>query len=353
MFSKCIVALYLSYALCAAASGQPASKTADDEFTDLQVASRPLPVRPPAANGRKTVQENKEDQERQASVYVLAASKAKDFYTKFPAHARAAEAKKIECTSLLRAVQSGVTTEEPRAIRMGHEFRADKRNPSADRLEVATLMAQMDAGKKGLRDRKAMAEEHERQAMNLLGEFSNEPGIYDYFLGAARIAEPDRARALLQRVLLSPATTAQKTQAQTMVDRLNMPGSSPAFEWQDDKGVSRRISDYKGKIVVFYVWSELHPGVAASAQVVASHIKGPVELIAVNIDNDVTKAKDGGRRNATAQSNYYDSRGHESPLALQLKIDRVPGVHVVDSKGVYIGRGTPSELASLLTLAAK
>lgn len=330
-----------------------ARPTPEQDFSDLKMMTRPLPVTPAVVGRQKTTQEFKQEQQMQSSAFVAAAAKANDFYTKNPNHANAGDAKQIEAVSLLRAVQTGAVTEEPKALRLAGAYRADKAQPSANRYAVATLMVQMDVQKKKIKDLPSLMAEHERQAVNLLGEFPNEPGVYDTFLGIARNSDPVRARSVAQRVLLMPAPAAAKEQARAVIDRLDMPGSAPALEWVDESGASRRIGDYKGKIVVFYLWATWSPDSVAALSTVAAAIKPGVELISVNVDSDLTKGKDAKKKTVLPGGSYSDDRGLQSPLPLQLKADQVPAVHVINAKGVYVGTGLPTALSALLQQAAK
>jgi hypothetical protein len=218
---------------------------------------------------------------------------------------------------------------------------------------VATLMTQLEVGKKKIKDRGPLMEEHERQALGLLGEFPNEPGVFEYFIGIARNSDAAKARALVQRVLLMPASAAQKEQARAIQARLDLPGSSPALEWADDRAVARRASDYRGKILVFFVWASWAGESERGAASIAPAIKAGVELVSVNVDTDIQKGQNARRRLTLPGTDYFDERGLQAPLPLQLKADKVPAVHVVDSNGVYVGRGTPAELAGLLQKAGK
>ena len=343
----------LAIALAGPMWAQPIAKTAADEWMEVRFMATPLPIPPPASGKHKTEKEAKEDQQRQSAAFATASARAKEFYTKHPNDANANEARKIEAVTLMQAVQLGLTAEEPRAQRLAAEFRSDLKQSSAHRYEVASLMTQSEVWKKKIKDRDALMAEHERHAFVLLGEFPGEPAIYERFLGIAHNSNSAKAREMAEHVLMMPAPTHLKEQALAVLDRLNLPGTSPGLEWQDENGVSRKISDYKGKIVIFYVWATWIPEAENAHALVASAVSAGIELVCVNVDTDVTQGQQARKKTTLPGGNYYDERGLKSPLALQLKANQVPGVHVIDAKGVYVGRGLPSDLPKLLQQAGK
>ena len=105
--------------------------------------------------------------------------------------------------------------------------------------------------------------------------------------------------------------------------------------------------------MVIYVWATWSAAGEIGDRVVAPAIGPGVELVSVNVDTDLKRGKDSKSKKSLPGSNYFDDRGPQSPLALQLKVDKVPAVHVVDAKGIYVGRGTPEGLTKLLQQAAK
>lgn len=333
--------------------GQETKLTSDQAFAEVEFLARPINPRPVPAGGTKSRAEFVEDQQRQSAGFLYASEKAREFHTKNPTHEKAAEAKHIEAVSLLRAVQTGSVTQEPKALRLGHEFRADSTNASAARFQVASTMTQIKVSKKQIRDRDALMAEYEQSAFDLYGEFPNEPQVFEMMLGVARNSKPEKARALVERIHRMPAPAEVKAQAADIVARLDMPGKSLPLEWQDENGDSRTLAEYKGRPVVFYVWGTGATGSESALAEFAKSGRSDVEIVSVNIDRNVEQAKTAKRDGLQGKSSYFDERGLDGPLAKQLKVARVPAVHVVDASGVYIGVGAPSELESLLAQAKR
>ncbi len=326
---------------------------ADIEFFAVQAAA--IPVETPDLAAGKTLSRDEFNRARklQSAGFLAAAARAKDFYTKYPAHEKAGAARAIEAISTLRAVQTGAVELEPAALRLAQDFRADGKNPSADRYHVATTVAQIEISKKGLKGADLLAE-YEQRAKDLYGEFPDEPAVYDMFLGVARNADAVQARRVAQQVLTMPAPDSAKEEARAVIDRQDMPGKLLTLDWQDENGKLKRMADYRGKVVVFYLWSTWSSASISGVEKLAAGLKSDVTLVSVNVDTDQEKGK--GAKGTVPSSNgnsYFDARGLAGPLPKQLRATKVPAVFVIDANGVFVGTGSPSDLPGLLAKAGK
>jgi hypothetical protein len=349
-YSAAVVAGLLAVSV---ATAQPVSTgSAQQDFETLKVAARPLEFGPAPAGATRTADDFAKQQKLQSAGFVAAAKQANAFYTKYPNDPNAGQARKIEAISLLRAVNTGTAEVEPQAVRLANAFRADKSNSSADRYEVAMNVLQHDVVRKNIVDKKALLQEYHDRAMDLYGEFPNEPALFSLLIGVAQNADPELARSTAKQILLIPAPDAIKQQAQAVIDRLDMPGKNVAFEWQDENGKSYQMSDFKGRIVVFYVWATWTPATSAANAAVSAALKPGVQLVSVNVDTDPAKGKTANAAAKLGGINYYDNRGLQGPLTMQLKAIQVPSVYVVDANGVFVGAGTAFDLPHLLANAA-
>lgn len=293
------------------------------------------------------------EKRQQTAAFVLAADKAKDFYEKYPGHVNAVDARKVEVDSLFKAVRAGATEHEPRALRLSREIRSDTKIPSRDRFQVAMMVREVAIRQQNLGEaRDEILAQYEKAAMDLYGEFPEEPAVFDLLIGVARNANADKSRALASQVLLMPAPPVAKEQARGIIARLDMPGKPLVAEWEDATGKPHQIQDFKGKIVVFYVWASWAPSPEAD-QKIKTMLPPAATLVSVNLDSDVTKGQAAKTKSGLGGISYFDQRGLDAPLARQLRADKVPGIYVVDAKGVFVGGGSPDQLAALLEAAAK
>jgi hypothetical protein len=282
---------------------------------------------------------------------VLAADNAKVFYERYPEHQKVAEARKIEIDSLLKAVRAGATEHEPRALRLARGFRADQAISSRDRFQIAMMVREVAIRRQNLGEAKdEILAQYEKAALDLYGEFPDEPGVYDLLLGVARNGSAAKTRALAGQLLLMPSPPAIKEQARSLVARLDMVGKPLVAEWEDAEGRSHRIQDYRGSVVVFYVWASWAPSPEAHQRVKAS-VPGGAMLVSVNLDPDAASGLAAKAKAGIGGIAYTDNRGVDAPLVRQLRADKVPGVYVVDRVGRFVGGGAPDELPALLALA--
>lgn len=348
-----LTAIALSVAAFSAATAvaQPAS-TAKDELEALKIAARPLEFAPPANGAAKPADSFAQEQKMQSAGFVNAAKLAREFYAKHPDDANASQARKIEVVSLLRAVNTGTVEVEPQALRLADAYRADKSNASRDRYEVALSVIEHDVMRKKIGDRATLTKEYHDRAMDLYGEFPNEPQLFALLLGVAQNAEPTLARSTASELLRMPAPSAVKQQAQVVIDRLDLPGKKVAFEWQDEAGKPHSSAEFSGSPVVFFVWASWTPATADAVKALQSAIKSGVQLVSVNVDTDLVAGKAAYAKNAIGGVAYFDNRGLQGPLPAQLKASQVPSVYVVDAKGVFVGAGHATDLPGLLATAA-
>lgn len=345
--TTCLVALTMTSVITAAQAPAPApAVTADDEFALLEVASRPVAV------GKVTnPSEFARAQKAQSVGFLNAAEKARAFYQKYPAHAKSSEAKKIEAIAMIRAVNTGASSSEPKMRRLVSEFRNDNKHASKDRFDVAIASVQSDVMRKPHANRAEETKEFYNRALDLYGEFPSEAAVYEIFVGVARNADPELARTAARQLLSMPAPDQAKKEAQAVIDRLDMPGRPIDLEWQDQSGKSYRIADFKGKIVVFYVWASW---AAESLEAdVAKALGAGMQLVTVNVDDETKNLKQSKAFDGLNPINNVEGKGLDSALAQQLRVLKVPAVHVVDARGFYVGAGTPAQLASLLAKAGK
>ena len=344
---KIAAALALSSGCAFPAMAQEAA--ADADFRALQALSRPRSSSATHAPGSQP----HIDRKQQIALLVHAAGKAKEFYDQHPTHPKAGEARKIEASSLLRAARDGAVEHEEKALRLARDFRWDKKNSSRDRFEIAAFMREFEVQKQNFGEsREDALAAYEKAARDLYGEFPDEPALYDLFLGVARNAEPVHARRVANQVLLMPAPATAKDEARTILGRLDMVGKPFEAEWVDEAGVSHRIQDKKGRLVVFYLWA-MWAGAADPGDKVKALVPGHATVVSVNVDQDVARAKESRAKLGIPGIAYYDERGMNSPLARQLRATKVPGFYVVNARGEFVGGGGPEQLVALLNRAGQ
>ena len=120
-------------------SGGSQKKDSDDTpdacWASLQAATKPTPGN--SASAAKGSNEQKTQIVQAADKSREAAANAKDFYTKYPTHANAEEARKIEAISELHGVKDGDDIQKTKALSVAKAFRDDRSHSVNARTEVA------------------------------------------------------------------------------------------------------------------------------------------------------------------------------------------------------------------------
>ncbi|HEX2852806.1 MAG TPA: hypothetical protein VHO24_06175 [Opitutaceae bacterium] len=295
---------------------------------------------------------SKAEREAKAKALVEVANQARGFYAAFPSHSKASAAKKLEVTSLLDAVDLGAVSEEARATQLGTAYRNDHSHSETDRFHVARQMMELEVEKKKLRA-EARMDEIDRQADALLPEFPGNAGVFRLYLEVVENGSEATARQVASKILSSssaPATV--KDQARTVIERYDLVGKSVALDFVSESGTAFKLADKRGKIVIAYVWSGATRASEAAFASITKAIKPEHEVVGINVDKDVAKAKATIAQEKPPGLQYVDERGLGSPVATQLKVVDVPCVYVFKANGELAGFGSTGQLSKLLKSAA-
>jgi cytochrome oxidase Cu insertion factor (SCO1/SenC/PrrC family) len=254
---------------------------------------------------------------------------------------------------LLRAVQAGDVTVEHKADRLAREYRNDPTNPKRNRFQVASIVKQTEVKKKKLKTMDELIAAYEQNANDLMAEYGDVEEVYDLYLGVARNAAPEKAKAVAQGILRKPAPAYIKEQAQAIIDRLDMPGKKIDLELTAIDGTDFQLSKQEGKIVLIYFWATWGQGSMAALPEIKKAASSEVILVGVNMDQDLETAKKAIASEGLPGIHHFDARGLNGSVATQLHVWQMPGVYVFNAKGILTGFGTTRDLANLLAAARK
>jgi len=145
------------------------------------------------------------------------------------------------------------------------------------------------------------------------------------------------------QVLLALACTLQGCR-QTEEPRSPSPGAppevgqlAPEIEGEDMDGVSFKLSDYRGKVVVldftghWCPWCvKMYPDVV---KLVERHAEEPFAFLAINTDDDREKANRINHRQGYNWRSWWDG-GIGGPISTRWGVGGYPTLYVLDAKGV-------------------
>lgn len=304
------------------------------------------------------------------------AAAAKAFYTRFPAHAQAPDARKLEALSGLAGITAADQPHEAAALKAAGEFRANRAHPIVDRYEVAHAVERQVIGRKlGGKSWLSSPFESEAMADRLRGEFGHLPQVDANYLAVAQYTPCDHSREVAQRILGMPVSPSIKAAAQRLVDRGNLIGRPLDFPLTPAAGPPTRLAALAGStpgvrtLVVFWdaVRSPagppgLHPFVQKAppntqwVYVALGAWRPPTKASPGNANASAAAANAAARagppaiRASAAPPGTYcvEPLGLRSTVAAQLKLSSLPFVCVVDDRKRLNAFGRIDEIPALL-----
>ena len=337
------------------------------------VVAPPAPASVPFAPSAATQAEAKARAVARAQSSRLTAAAAKDFYTRFPAHAQAPAARKLEALAGLAGISDDDKAHETAALKTAGDFRANKAHPVADRYEVAHTVERFHVGRKlGGKSWLSAPFESEALADRLHAEFGHVPEVYGNYLAIAEHTQCDHSRDVSRRILQMPAPAHVKAAAQRVFDRASLMRKPLDFPLTTTEGNATRLNVLAGAtagartVVVFWDGLRapagppgLHPYVKnAPANTRWVYVSlgawtkptstGPGSGKAIGVGNG-KNAPPATRANAAPPGTYcVEPLGWRSPLVAHLKLSQLPFVCVLDEKKQLNAFGRVDELPALL-----
>lgn len=329
----------------------PISKKADDDWTNVVALSKPVTVASPRG-AKKTTTTLANERAQKAVVARQAAQAAKDFYTAYPTHVNAKDAKKIEALQSLLGVTDSDRIQEQSAIQTAALYRADKRNAADARFQVALLSERTQARSRMGGDVFGNdSAELRKIADKLRLEFGDIPTVFNFYLTIARGANMATAQSLATQITQWPAaSTEAKTEAQTILARQSMVGqllrwTLPELDQKDPLDLSQQ----SGRPTLIYVSFFDEEGVPFAGLANVKKLLPPAtQVIYLSLGATAEQVR-GLKASAPVQGHFcYEPRGSVGPAAEQLYVRQTPYVYMLGRTGALAGFGPLSELPNLL-----
>lgn len=321
----------------AAETGKPANLLpADSEaaWQELEKASKP--PAPPAewASKAPTQEQRKEFYKFLGGQSEVVADKAKEFYTRFPDHAKAAEAKNREETFRRQAVQfRGSSAPGPKISPEEEAFRKkmnevnrhamQKRDPSKPKNGIGDVVKEMEAG---LRE--------------VMAEYPDRPEPWAQLLQAAEYAssKEEQLRLLGDIVKAKAADEQTIARAKAAIRAVGAVGHPLEMSFTAADGRKVDVQKLRGKVVLIDFWAAwCGPCMAAMPEVVdlykEYHPKG-FEIIGINMDKQQPAMEQVVNRFKMPWPQYFDGKGWGNKFALEYNVTSIPAVWLVDKNGV-------------------
>ena len=332
------------------------AKTADQQWADVASLAAPAGVAKTANGKKRTNDEIKADIKQQAARSRQAAQSARDFYTQFPGHPKAAEAKKTEALASLRGVETDNATQIQSALSIAQAFRANSSLAAADRFDVALAMDRLKLSLE-IKQRRATDQpaSWRKLADDLRKEFGDLPALQSYLMDIARTADGATAVELATSVKGSTAASKEtKDRAQAILDRAALVGRKVVLKLATTDGSPVDLEQTRSKPAVVVAWSPSEGDALMGLLQYQKQLQN-ADIIYVGLGGsvaDLSAAKQQFVRLPGAYCHAPGGVGSRRAIdALKLQYAPLPRVYVLDRGALVLGSGSFSDLPALLAKA--
>jgi thiol-disulfide isomerase/thioredoxin len=320
-----------------AGSGTNTPSDGDKAWKEVQKASQP-PMPPSEWQGHPTAEQLQEFYATQGEVAGQAAEKAREFYTKYPQHPRAADARKQEYQMLEVAVMRGNTNKTPTLEALEQERMNDPKLSEDERFNLRQRSIQrvmMMASRSG--DAGASLPAQEKTARSLIKDFPKRGEAYQPLLQIATQSEPDKAKQIAKEIVDGPAPDEVKERAKGMLARFDALGKPLPIQFTSVDGRAVDVSNMKGKVVLVDFWATwCGPCVGEIPHVKEAydklHPKG-FEIVGISFDSDKKKLEDFVDEHKMTWPQYFDGKSWGNKIGQRYGINSIPAMWLVDKKG--------------------
>lgn len=318
-------------ALPLATEAGPISQSAAQQWQTVKNLGKPHTFAwPPHTDASAVAQARKQA----IAAYVKDADTLRSFYQAFPGDPNVHEAKRLEALSLLYASQVGDTTDAARCAALVADVRTDPSLPTVEREPVAALSDNMAVAAQHISTRADRLLALEKTARNLQNEFPDVVLPYLSLVQLAKASDDNRAAIIAADVLKMPAPDTLKAQAQIILDRLALKGTSIDDVAALALGNGNPISKVSQVPIVVYSWSASSPASLALAKHLSTVVPPAVAIFGVCLDiGDLTASKAAASSAQIPGTQIYDPLGRMGRLAGRLRLFDPGTVYLADSSG--------------------
>lgn len=335
----------------AAAQTPAAGKTADGDWNGLTTL-RTTPVSTSVQGKKKAFADITRDK---ADAARAVAQAAKKFYTDYPDHVNAAEARRVEAVNGLLGVIEGDRAQEASALQVARKYRADKTNPVSSRFEVALLVERTDVKSgQSVRSTAPSARQLEQIADKLRVEFGEITEVFNFYASVARGADMNSANTLAAKMLQWQTVTRDaKIEAQAIVDRHTLLAKPLNWKLPElDKVEPLDLTKSLGKpAIIFLSWHDEAGDNFDSLVKYKKTIPATFQVIYLTLGATEAQLRATKSNAPIAGIHCLESRGSVGPAAEQFLVRQTPYVYVLTRAGALAGYGPLSELPSLIAAA--
>jgi thiol-disulfide isomerase/thioredoxin len=313
-----------------------APSESDQAWKEFQKAARP--DMPPAEwQGHPTPEQITAFRAKQGERAGQAAEKAKDFYTRFPSHPKAAEAQKAEANLLAAAVQLGNTNKMAEFEKLQEARMKDPNLSEDERFKLRMESIQTSLRAKAQEEPGAIAAALEKNGHELIKEFPKRAEGYELLMQAANQSDESKGASLAKEIVASDAPEEVKAQAQGLLTKMDALGKPLPIKFTAIDGREVDLAKLTGKVVLVDFWATwCGPCVFELPHVKDAydklHEKG-FEVVGISFDQDKKTLEKFVAEREMKWPQYFDGKVWGNDFGKKYGISGIPAMWLVDKKG--------------------
>jgi len=278
--------------------------------------------------------------ERQNGVLAgSAADKAKEFYTKFPTHPRANEARGLELRLLTVAIELGSTNRQTELDALLEKRLSDPAVPEDEKFRVRAQRIANMLGEEST-DRAANLAQAEKAVRELQRDFPKKNESYDLLLmvagGLLEEENLQKARQITEEVARKAPTETQE-QAQSQLRKLDRVGKPFELSFKDLNGKEVNVTNYAGKVVLLDFWATwcgpCIAGLPELKEIFAKYHPRGFEILGVSLDKEKDTLQKFLADEKMTWPQHFDGTGWDNTLVRNYEIEGIPTLWLIDKKG--------------------